>query len=107
MTDDRVDRRARFDHDHGLARTFERADEFLHRFRGLNAFSFGAAGGEFLGDVNGAIENGDGKSFRRHVQDEVFAHHSQADEANITLIRAHFRSPLLARHTSRRLHCNE
>ena len=30
------------------------------------------------------------KSLRFHVEDEVFAHHGEADEANITLIRVHF-----------------
>ena len=53
-------------------------------------FPLAAFGGEFLRDLGGAIENRDGEAFRLHVEDEVFAHDGEADEANITLIRAHF-----------------
>jgi hypothetical protein len=81
---------ARLHHDHRFARSLQRADEFLHRARGLNIFSFAAGPREFLSDFRGAIENGHGKSLRFHVQDEVLAHHSQSDQANITLIRGHF-----------------
>ena len=42
LRDDRVDRRAGFDHDHRFARLGERADEFLHRLRRLNVFPFAA-----------------------------------------------------------------
>ena len=53
--------------------------------------SVGAAtAGEFLRDFSRAIEYGDGESFRFHVEGKVFAHDSQANDSNITLIRAHF-----------------
>ena len=90
LPNDGIDRRARLYHDHRFARSFKRADEFLDRARGLDIFSFAPAPLEFLRDFRGAIKNGDQKSLRFHVQDEVLAHHSQADQANITLIRGHF-----------------
>src|SRR5256885_7533080 len=46
------------------------------------------------------IKNGNREAFRFHIKDEVLAHHSQADEANITLIRGHFGSPLFQRRKS-------
>ena len=61
LTDDRIDRRAGLDHDHRFARTLESADEFFHRARRLDVFSLGSTGGELLGDLRGAIENGDRK----------------------------------------------
>ena len=69
---------------------FSARDKFLHRARRLNVFSFATSGREFVGHFRRAIEDGDGESFRFHVQDEVFAHYSETDEANITLIRSHF-----------------
>jgi hypothetical protein len=90
LTYNGVNRRARFDHDHGFARFSEHRDEFFHCSRRLNVFSFGPAAAEFLSDFNGAVENGDRKAPRFHVQSEIFAHHSQTDQANITLIRSHF-----------------
>ena len=57
---------------------------------GDDVFSFAAAGGKLFRHRGGAVENGDGEAFRFHVEDEVFAHHGEADQANITLIRVHF-----------------
>ena len=65
-------------------------DEFLHRPRGPDVFPLGFAGREFLGDLRRAIEDGDGETLRLHVEDEVFAHDGEADQANITLLRVHF-----------------
>ncbi|GEM_PF-5857904 len=79
LADNRIHGRAGLHHDHGFARSLERADEFLHRARGLNIFPFAAAGREFVSDFRCAIKNGHGKSFRFHVQDKVLAHHSQPD----------------------------
>src|SRR6266446_4314277 len=90
LSDDRINGRAGFHHDHRFAWAFEGADEFLRRACRSNIFSFAATGRKFLGDFRGAIENGDGKFFGFHVENEIFAHHRQADEANITLIRSHF-----------------
>ena len=94
LIDDSVNRRARFHHDHRFARARERSHEFLYRLRGLNVFPFGPPACEFLRDFCGAVENSDRESFRFHVQGEIFAHHGQTDQANITLIRAHFRISL-------------
>jgi molybdopterin synthase catalytic subunit len=53
--------------------------------RGCNISPFRAAGSEFFRDRGGAIKNRDGKPFRFHVENEVFPHHCEADEANIRL----------------------
>ena len=45
---------------------------------------------EFFRDLGGAIEHRDRKTLGFHVQDEVFAHDTEANQANITLIRVHF-----------------
>ncbi len=90
LTDHSVHGAAGFDHHHRNTRFLERRDEFFHRARWLNVFSLGASGSEFLGNFGGAIKHGDRKSLRFHVEDEIFAHHSQADQANITLIGCHF-----------------
>ena len=62
LIDDGVHWRAGFDHDHGLARLLERADEFPHRAGWLNVFILPASSREFLCDFGGAIKNGDRKS---------------------------------------------
>ena len=91
LADDRIDRRAGLDHDHRLARSLQGADELLHRRGRLNVFSLSAIGGELLRDGGRAVEDSDLEALRLHVEDEIFAHDGQADEANITLIRFHFR----------------
>jgi molybdopterin synthase catalytic subunit len=50
----------------------------------------GASCGEFLCDFDRTIKHGNRKTLRFHVQDEIFAHDPQTDQANITLIRVHF-----------------
>ncbi len=54
-------------------------------------FPLAATGGELLRHRGRAVEDGDLKALRFHVEDEIFAHDSETDEANITLIRFHFR----------------
>ena len=53
-------------------------------------FALGASCGEFFRDLSGAIEHRDRKTLGFHVQDEIFAHDTEANQANITLIRVHF-----------------
>ena len=91
LVDDRVHRRAGFDHDHRFPRALQRADEFLHRARRLNVFPLRLSRGEFIGHFRRPVEHGDGKSLRFHVEDEVFAHDSETDQSDITLIRVHFK----------------
>ena len=95
LSDDRVHGTAGLHHDHRFAWTLQRADKFLHRPRWLDVFSFRFSGGKFLRDFPGPIEHGDGKSLGFHVEDEVLAHDGEADQSDITLIRAHFRISLI------------
>ena len=66
------------------------ADKFLQRAGRLNVFFLAAFCGKFFRDLGGAIVHCDRKTFGFHVQDEIFAHDTEADQANITLIRVHF-----------------
>ena len=91
LSDDGVNRRTGLDHDHRFARASKSAHELFHRGRRLDVFPLGAFRRELFGDGCRPIENGDLKPFRLHVENEVLAHHRQADKANITLIRFHFR----------------
>ena len=69
---------------------FERSDKFLQRTGRLNVFSLAAFSDKFFRDLSGAIEHRDRKTLGFHVQDEIFAHDTEANQANITLIRIHF-----------------
>ena len=91
LVDDRVHRCAGLDHDHRLARALQRADKLLHRARRAECFSLRFSRGEFIGDFSRPVEDSDLKALRFHVEDEIFAHHSETDEADITLIRVHFK----------------
>src|SRR4029077_14047485 len=62
----------------------------LHRSAGRDRFIFGATSSELFRYFKSAIEGSDGKAFRGHIKDKIFAHDREADQANITLIRAHF-----------------
>jgi hypothetical protein len=67
LIDDSVHRRPRFHHDHGFARAFQRADEFLHRARRLNIFVSAAPSRKFVRHFRRAVEDRDGEFFRFHV----------------------------------------
>src|SRR5262249_20244804 len=71
----------------------------------LNVFSLGTVSSEFFGDLSGAIEHRHGKTLGFHVQDEIFAHDAEANQANITLIRVHFCISFVL--LTRISHCNE
>ena len=95
FADHHIDRFAGLDHHHDFARLLQRAQQLLDRAGRLNVFSFRSFGGKFLRDFPGAIEDGDGKPLRFHVQDQVFAHDRETDQSDITLIRAHFSISLI------------
>jgi hypothetical protein len=90
LVDDGIDGRAGFHHDHRFAGTLERTDEFFHGARGLDVFPVRFPSGEFVGYFRGPIEDGDRKTLRFHIEDEVFAHDRETDQSDITLIRVHF-----------------
>jgi len=90
LTNHGVHWRASFHHHHRDPRFFQRGDKFFQRAGGLNVFSLRASGSEFIGHFSGAIKHGDGKAFRFQIEGEVFAHHTEADEAKVTLICVHF-----------------
>ena len=69
----------------------ERTKQLLDRFGGPNVFPLAPSGGELFRYLRRPVENGDGELFRLHVENKVLAHDGQANEANITLIKVHFR----------------
>ena len=91
LVDDCVHRRTGLDHDHRLPWSLQRGEEFLHRARRHDIFPLGLTGCKLVGHIGGPVKNGHGKSLRFHVEDEVLAHDGQADQSDITLLRAHFK----------------
>jgi hypothetical protein len=65
------------------------------RFSAPTIFSLRFSAREFFRHFPGAIEDGDGEPLRFHVEDEIFAHDREADQSDITLIRAHFSISLI------------
>ena len=91
LLDHRVDRRAGLDHDLRFARALERADKFLEALREDEILAFAPGVGEGIDDGGGAVIDGDVEAFRLHVEDEVLAHHCEADQADITGAHVDFR----------------
>ncbi len=90
LRNDGVNRAAGLDHDLHLARLGEGSDKFLQSLAAGKVFPLSTAGNELLHHVRGAIEDRHLKASAFHVEDKVFAHDGEPDEANITLLRAHF-----------------
>ena len=87
MLDDGVHGCARFDHDLCFAWALEGTDEFLECLGEDEVFSFSARGLEGVHDGGGAIIDGDVEAAAFHVEDEIFAHDGEADEADVASIR--------------------
>ena len=83
LLDDRVHGRTGFHHQHDLARCGEAGRQFLHRVGAANGFALGAAGQKFVDLVGGAVVGGNGEAFIGHVQDQVFAHDGETNEAYV------------------------
>src|SRR5436190_22963685 len=94
LLDDGVNRRARLYHDHCFARARQRTDEFLDRTRRLNRFILSAPGRKLVRHLSSTVKDRNRESLGVHVQDEIFAHYRETDEANIALIPGHFRISL-------------
>ena len=84
LFDDGIHRRASFHHDLRAAGTFERGDKIRERFSKDEVFPLAPPSLERLDDAGGAVENGDAEAAALHVQDEVFAHYGEADQADVT-----------------------
>ena len=83
LVDELVDRRAGLDHHHDLARPLERGDQLLERVAADELLALAAAVDELVDLGGGAVEDGDGVAAALHVEDEVLAHHGQADQADV------------------------
>ena len=83
LVEDRVDRAAGLDHDHDLARALERGDQILDVLTADQVLPHAAPTDEFVDLGGGPVEDRHGVAVALHVQDEVFPHHGQADQANV------------------------
>jgi len=87
LSDHRIGRRSRLDHDHRLARTFQRGDEFLDRLApDQPAGRVGILGDEFLGFARGAVEHRDAEAVVGDVESQILAHDGKADEADVGVV---------------------
>lgn len=77
LLDHGVYRCACFNHNHQLARPFERGDEFFDRLAADEILA-GMGGDEVMHGVCRAVVYGYGVAIALHVQYEVLAHHGQA-----------------------------
>src|SRR5262249_10560825 len=86
LLDHSIDRRTGLDHDLGLARTLEGFDELIERFCENEIFALPAPGLELVYDIDRSIVNRDRETPAFHVQNQVFAHDGESDEANVSLL---------------------
>ena len=85
LFDDSVHGCTRLDHDLCFSGAFERLHEILKSVGGDDVFALCPALREFLGDRRGAVINGHSEPLALHVENEVFTHYSEADQADITI----------------------
>ena len=98
LFDERVDRLARLDHDHQLARPGEALAQFLDTVAADDVLVLGPAIDEVIDLAGGPVETSDGEALALHVKDEVFSHHCQSHQSNVCLL-AHFVCLLVSDHT--------
>ena len=85
LINNRIDGCSCLDHDHSLAWTGQRSDELFESLGRMDPFSLGATFGEFLSHSQSPVVNTDGETFAFHIEDQILAHHGEADQADITL----------------------
>ena len=88
LLDGVVDGLAGLDHDHHLARGFQRPGELVDGMAAYDLLAGAAAQNEVIDLRDGAVVNRDGKSLALHVEDQVLAHHRQADKPDVGLTHA-------------------
>ena len=84
--DEVVDGRAGLDHHHDLPRLGEVGHEVFQRVAADELLAFGSAGDELVDLAGRAIVHGDVIAAAFDIERQVFAHHGEADEADIALL---------------------
>ena len=98
-----VDGRACLDHHHDLPRALEIRDKVLEGVAADDVGLLAAAGDEGIGDARRPVVDGDLVAPAGDVEGEVFPHHGQPDQGDVTrTLLAHARAPLGASGCSRR-----
>ena len=72
-----------FHHEEYLAGRCKRLHQILQRMGPVEVLACSAAVYEFVHLLNRAVENTNAEALAFHVEDEVFAHDCQADEADV------------------------
>ncbi len=92
--DDLINGRAGLDHQHHFPGPLEGAHQLLDGVAPHDAFALGPAGQEVIDPCPGAVVDGHHVAVAFHVQDEVFAHDGQADQADVSICGSHWRNLL-------------
>ena len=85
LLDEIVHRLAGLHHQHHPARRFEQADQFLDGVGADDLRALGLVGEEIVHLGDGAVVDRHGEAVVVHVQNQVLAHHGQADQADVRL----------------------
>ncbi|OQB99564.1 MAG: hypothetical protein BWX80_03652 [Candidatus Hydrogenedentes bacterium ADurb.Bin101] len=80
-----VHRIARLHQQHHLARALEAGDQFFNAVAAGKVFSLATSIDELVHLLHGAVINRDVETFAFHVQHQVLAHDSKADQPDIHL----------------------
>ncbi|MCG3778535.1 MAG: hypothetical protein JW388_1256 [Nitrospira sp.] len=84
---------------HHTARTFEVLHHLLDGMRADDLRAFGFVGEEVVHLLYGAVVGHDGEAVVVHVEDEILAHHGQADECDVAF-RFHIKKSTQRYYTS-------
>ena len=83
LVDHLINGSAGLHHDHDLAGLLQQRDQLLHRMSADDRLALGPAGQEGVNLRGRAVEHGDGETVAGHVQDQVLAHHGQANQSDV------------------------
>ena len=101
MLDQVVDRRAGLDHHHDLARLGQVLDQVFERVAADELLALRAAGDELVDLARRAIEDGDAIAAALDVEGQVLAHHGEADQADVALLRHVYSSVVSSQKSSK------
>ncbi len=91
LIDHLVDRVAGLDHQHDAARRLERLNQLLDGMRADDLRALGFVLEELVDLGDGSIEDGHAVAVVVHVQDQILAHDSEADQSDVASCSWHSR----------------
>ena len=78
-----IDRRACLDHDHDLARSLERGDQVFDRMSTDEFLALASTVDKLVNLRRRPVEDSHGIAAAFHVENQVFAHDGEADQADV------------------------